>query len=292
MSKLRLVAIAILLALLYLKPVATLAERWWRDADYSHGFVVAAVSLFVALRESRRARGRRTGSGGEGQSGTGWGQPLGAQGTRMGLALLIPGLVLYVLGTAGAEEFSTRVSLLPVLAGTMFLVGGKLAGSSLLFPIFFFGFAVPLPEVIYFSVTSPLQTLAARLGTALAGSVGLVALREGNIVHVGGVSLGVAEACSGLRSLMAYFALSVLLAWYVQRGWLRKAILVLVTPVIAVSANALRLFVASVGAVAVGPGFLKGVQHEISGVVTFFVGVGALLAFSELLRWSARKTAA
>ncbi|KPJ59845.1 MAG: hypothetical protein AMJ46_09450 [Latescibacteria bacterium DG_63] len=269
MSRLKPLIVAALVLILYGLPLGTLVERWWIDSDYSHGFVIAAVCLFLAVRTWRTERAD--------------------EGTLLGLTLLVPGLILYLLGVAAAEVFSVRVSLLPVLAGVTLLLAGRSRGRALLFPIGFFFFAIPLPQVLYFTLTSPLQTLAAKMGTGMATAVGVVALREGNIVQVGEISLGVAEACSGLRSLMAYSAVSVLIARYLHRSWLSRLVLVGSAAIVAVSANAFRLFFTCIGAVGYGPDFVEGWMHPFLGVVTFVSGVLVLLVISEMLRWTRRK---
>ncbi|UCF79170.1 MAG: exosortase [Candidatus Eiseniibacteriota bacterium] len=269
MSRWKPLVLGILLLGLYGMPLVTLVTRWWEDSDYSHGFVVAAVCLFLGARARREEKA--------------------SEGGALGLALLVPGLVLYLLGVAAAEIFSVRVSLLPVAAGVALLLVGRERGFALLFPIGFFFFAIPLPQVLYFTLTSPLQTLAAQMGTWMATSVGVVALRDGNIVRVGEVSLGVAEACSGLRSLVAFAAVCVLLAKYLHRSWLARIVLVGAAVVVAVTSNALRLFLTCLGAVGYGPQFVQGWMHPFLGIVTFVGGVLVLVMMSEVLRWQKRK---
>jgi exosortase len=272
MSKLKAIVLGVLLLSLFGLPLATLARRWWIDPDYSHGFVIAALCVFLAGRA--------------------WVKEKEDEGTLAGLALLVPGLALYLLGVAAAEIFSVRVSLLPVMAGVMFLFAGRTRGRALLFPIGFFFFAIPLPQVLYFTLTSPLQTLAAKIGTEMSTAIGIAALRDGNIVRVGEVSLGVAEACSGLRSLMAYSAVSVLLAKYLHGSWLSRMVLVGSAVVVAIVANGVRLFLTCIGAVGYGPDFVEGWTHPFLGVVTFFGGILVLLVVSEVLRWAKRRSSA
>ncbi len=270
MKRLKPVILVALLLGLYGTHLVSLGRRWWIDPDYSHGFVVAVLCVFLGGRV--------------------WVGEKGSEGRAAGLGLLVPGLMLYLVGVAAAEIFSVRLSLLPVLAGLVFLFAGMNRGRALLFPIGFFFFAIPLPQVLYFTLTSPLQMMAAKMGTDMATAVGVAALRDGNVVRVGEVSLGVAEACSGLRSLMAYSAVSVLLAKYVHSGWGSRFALVASAMVIAVAANAVRLFLTCLGTVGYGSGFVEGWMHPFLGVVTFMGGIGILLAFSEVMRWVKRRT--
>jgi exosortase len=213
-----------------------------------------------------------------------------SSGDLRGLWLLIPGLLLYLAGSAAAEIFSIRVSFPLVLTGVLMMLSGKTRALSLAFPVGFFLLAIPLPAVLYAALTSPLQILSTKIAAGISGGLGIMVSREGNVLRVGGASLGVAEACSGLRSLVSYGAVAILLARFLQKDWLSRVVLVLASVLVAVFSNSCRLVVSAVGTLAYGPGFTSGKAHTATGVVVFILGLLALFGISELLRWKARRT--
>ena len=109
------------------------------------------------------------------------------------------------------------------------------------------------------------------------------ALLEGNIIHLAHSELFVAQACSGLRSLMALLTLGVVFAYFMQRGTLRRAIIVLSTIPIAIFVNAVRVALTGILAHAYGEEAATGVIHDFQGLITFFLAFLVLLVEARLL---------
>jgi exosortase len=242
----------------YAPVAAELFRDWTRDANYSHGFLIPVISAFLIWQ--RRAELART--------------PL--RPSLAGLGLLLVSAALLVLGVAGAEVFTQRVSLVVALAGGVWFLAGGTWVRKLAFPILFLLLAVPLPYVIYYDLTGPLQGMAARAAIRGLHLVGIPAVAEGNIIHLPAASLEVAEACSGIRSLYAFLALGALLARTLPLAiWGRIAIFLLTIPLSA-AGNALRVWGSGVAAYLFGARYAEGLAHELFGIVIFAVGLGAL----------------
>jgi exosortase len=124
------------------------------------------------------------------------------------------------------------------------------------------------------------------------------ALREGNVIHLPDTALFVAEACSGLRSLMALITLGVVFAYFYRKSWFERAVIVLSAIPIAIVVNALRVALTGVLAYRYGRAAGAGVLHEFQGLITFGAAWVLLLLEAWVLarwwpaRWRARPRAA
>jgi exosortase len=258
--------------------LAGLVRQWSADDNYSHGFFVIPLAAFFAWeRRERLFQAAR--------------RPSAA-----GLALILLSLVLFVAGTFGAELFLTRASLIGVLAGAILFIWGREHLRVLLFPIAFLLLMIPLPAIIFNQIAFPLQLLASQAGESVIAAAGIPVLREGNVLHLPARTLEVAEACSGIRSLVSLITLAIVLGYFTEpRVRARIAIAVAAVP-IAIIANAAR--VAGTGLVAewVSPAAADGFFHSFSGWLVFIVAFAGLLLFQRALSaaraWSPRARAA
>ncbi len=261
-----LAAILIVAALgwLYADVVPGLVRQWAADADYSHGFFVAPLAAFFVWE-------RRTALAAA---------PI--QPHAAGIALLAFSLCVFVAGRYGSELFLTRVSLIGVLAGLVLFLAGWAHLKLLAFPIAFLLLMIPLPAIVFNRVAFPLQVLASQLGEVVISASGVPVLREGNVLLLPGRALEVAEACSGIRSLLSLFMLAVVLGYFTERrAGPRIAIAIAAVP-IAVIANATRVAGTGLASYWVSPAAADGFFHSFSGWLMFVVALGGLLLVHRL----------
>jgi exosortase D (VPLPA-CTERM-specific) len=188
---------------------------------------------------------------------------------------------MLVLGVLGAELFFSRVSLLILLAGLIILFQGWRFFRAVLFPWAFLILMIPIPNLIISRVTFPLQLLAARLATVLLELVGVPVLRQGNLIGLASISLDVAEACSGIRSLLTLVTLAIIYGYLMEtRRWVRVVLAISALP-IAVVANSFRVFVTGLLVQYWDPEEAMGFFHTFEGWLIFVV---ALLMFFALHR--------
>src|SRR6185503_12102078 len=116
-----------------------------------------------------------------------------------GLPVLLLGLGLLVLGEVGAERFLAASSLVVVLAGLVLLHLGPAVGRRLTFPLAYLLFAIPIPSIVFYAIAFPLQQLAAANAAWTLDLLGVPVLLDGNVIHLSQITLGVTEACSGIR---------------------------------------------------------------------------------------------
>jgi exosortase len=143
---------------------------------------------------------------------------------------------------------------------------------------------VPLPQIIFNKIAFPLQLLASNVGEYTINSLDIPILREGNVLILANARLEVAEACSGIRSLVSLFTLGLVFGYFAdQRAWVRGVIALSSVPV-AIFANGLRVASAGVAAHNFGPAGAEGLFHEFSGWVVFVVAFLMMMALQRLLQ--------
>ncbi len=228
-----------------------LVSDWAHDDNYSHGFLIVPLAAYFAWE--RRVRLRQT----------------PPNPSTAGLAVVAVGLMLLVAGLLGAELFLSRVSLIVVLAGTALFLWGRTHLRILAFPLAFLLLMVPLPAIIFNQIAFPLQLFASRVGAWGIQACAVPVLREGNVIVLANTSLEVAEACSGIRSLISLLTLGIVYGYFSDhRIWVRVTIAAATIP-IAIAANAIRVAGTGVLAHYYGESAAQGFFHEFSGWLMF-----------------------
>jgi exosortase len=258
--------VAVLLVLLYAPVLEALALQWWTDPDYGHGFLVPLCSAYLLWRMRKRLSNMKV------------------QPANWGLPVMVAAICLLLLGSLGAELFSSRFSLLVLLSGMIVFLAGWRALRTVAFPLGFLSFMIPIPVILYNQITFPLQLLASRLATFWLGLFRVPVLRDGNVLVMSNYSLEVVEACSGIRSLMTLFALAVAYGYLAERRlWARMLLAILVVP-IAIVTNAIRIMLAGMLAHRFGPATAEGFLHEFSGWLIFLAALALLLGMHSIMR--------
>lgn len=250
--------LAAILAALYWPILVGLATQWWDDPNYSHGFLVPLFSGFLVWRERARLTA------------------LVPRGSLPGLAVLIGGLGILILGNIGAENFLMRASLIIVLSGLILFHLGTRVFRILFFPLAFLFFMVPLPAVVFYAVTFPLQRLAAENAAWTLDLLGVPVLLDGNVIHLSQISLGVTEACSGIRSLISLLAGAVAWAYLMLPLGLIAAGFVLSAIPITIFANAARVVATGLIGQWLGVEYASGFFHEFAGLAVYTFALACL----------------
>lgn len=262
--------LGVLLVALYWRILSALILQWWDDPNYTHGFLVPLFSFYLVWRQRAVLR------------------VLPRTGSLLGIPLLLAGLALLYLGDLGADNFLMRGSLIIVLAGLVLFHLGARIFRALLFPLAFLFFMVPLPGVVFYGLTFPLQHLAARQAAWTLETLGVPVLLDGNIIHLAQLSLGVTEACSGIRSLMSLFAAACAWAYlFLPLGW-SMAFFVAATLPITILANAARVVLTGLIGQSFGVEYASGFFHEFAGLVIYAFAFTCLLGTYSLIRLVAR----
>ena len=254
------------LVLLYWPVFTGLVRDWANDDNYSHGFVILPFAAYFAW-ERRHELAAIDGV---------------PRASGLGIALL--GLALLLIGRLGADLFMTRISLLIVLTGGLAFVWGWNSLRVLLFPLTFLLLMIPLPTIVFNQIAFPLQLFASQVGEAALTGWGIPVLREGNVMVLANTTLEVAEACSGIRSLVSLITLGIVYSYFTdRRNWVRVVVTLSTIP-IAIAANGLRVAGTGIAAHYYGPEAATGFIHEFSGWVVFVVASALLVLVLTVVR--------
>jgi exosortase len=234
---------------------------WSTDGNYSHGFLVPLISLYFANLVAQRGPVPVRG-----------GVVLGA--TLLGLSLLAKlATEVIAFGTLG------DLGLITAIAGMCAFLAGAEALKRYGFAIAFLIFMVPLPVALYALIASPLQLLVSQVASDVLNATGVPVLTEGNMMTLpGGVQMFVAEACSGMRQLTGFLALTAAVAYLSTRPrWYRGALVVSAVP-IAMTANMARVILTGYIMYYVNPHYASGTYHTLEGLLMLGFGLSLLRA--------------
>jgi exosortase len=258
-----LVCTAILLV--YYPVLSSLVRQWSSDENYSHGFIIVPFSVYFAWQKRRAL------------------ETAPIQPAIAGLGLVAASLVVLLAGLFGAELFLTRVSLIGVIAGVVWFLCGSRHLRLLAFPILLLFLMVPLPAMVFNQIAFPLQLLASRAGETVLGAAGVPVLREGNVLELASTKLEVAQACSGIRSLISLLTLGIILGKLSEPRMSVRILLAALTVPVAIVANAARVAGTGLAANWIGPEAAEGFLHTFSGWLVFVAAFGLLLASQRAL---------
>ena len=176
------------------------------------------------------------------------------------------------------------LALLVGLAGMFALILGTKALGRYWFVFFFLVFMVPLPIAMYSRIASPLQLLASKVASTVMNLTGVPVLCEGNRITLpGGVQLFVAEACSGMRQMTGFLALTAAVAYLTARpAWYRMIIVFAALP-IALTANVARIVLTGYIMHFVNREYASGTYHTLEGILMMGFGLMLLNSVCSLL---------
>jgi exosortase D (VPLPA-CTERM-specific) len=252
---------------LYRHVIVELIHDWATDDNYSHGFVIVPIALCFAWHKRNRLR------------------EAGSKPNSSGLLIIAGSLAVLMLGVLGNELFLTRISILGILSGTIvFLYGWRHLGI-LAFPIAFLVLMVPIPRIVFDQVVFPLQLLASRLAEITLVSLRVPAVREGNLIVLGSTTIEVAEACSGIRSLITLLTLATVYGYVMdQRTFVRIALMIGMIPV-AIVANGFRIAGTALAAHYYSVKAAEAFVDTFSGWILFAIAFVLLFILYRVLLW-------
>jgi exosortase len=259
-------------AWLYAPVLLRLAEQWWTDPNFSHGFIVPLFSAFILWQSRERLK------------------KIEWRPSTWGLPIIAFSLVMLLVGTFGAELFLSRISMIVLIAGALIFFMGWGMFRAVLFPLCFLLLMIPIPAIVFSQITLPLQMLASKLAAGTLPFCGVPVLREGNIINLPAMPLEVAQACSGIRSLMSLITLAIMYGYLTERRiWARIALALAAVP-IAVAANGLRIVGTGLMVQYWDPNKAEGFFHLFSGWLVFVFSLLLLFALHRLFMFFERRS--
>jgi exosortase len=231
---------------------------WTTDENYSHGFLVPLIAAYFADQAARRGPVPVRGGG------------------ALGGAMLVVSVVIRLVTIPLPIPFLGQLGFILGLAGIFGILFGAEALRRYWFAFTFLIFMVPLPVAVYSRMASPLQLLASRVAATVMNASGVPVLREGNHLTLpGGIQLFVAEACSGMRQLTGFLALTTAVAYFWRRPPWYRAVIVMSAVPIALTANITRVLLTGYIMHFFTPEYALGTFHTVEGLL--MMGFGLLL---------------
>ncbi|MBN1669607.1 MAG: exosortase/archaeosortase family protein [Kiritimatiellae bacterium] len=257
--------------------IGWMVHRWSGvGGDFSHGWAIPLVSAYLVWRRREEL----------------WQAPKAA--SWFGLAGVVAALLLHVLGYRAQLVRISLLAMISLFFWIPFYLYGRQTARYLFFPCVYLLFCIPLSFLNYLSF--PLRVLATKVAANVLNAIGINVVRSGTriyeVVHAGlglagatpaGFQFEVADACSGLRSLIAMMALTAVWAYISQKGWLKKWILFAAGVPLAIAGNIARILTIFVVAAALGQRAAQKVYHDMSGFILFTVAILLMLGLSALL---------
>jgi exosortase len=274
---------------LYGSVLIKLGDQWWTDENYSHGLLIPFIIAYILWTEWDRFLDKA--------------RPLISLGA---ITIFIALLALWA-GTAGAELYMQRMSLVLILVGITLYFFGFNGLRIAIVPLILLILSIPIPAIIFNKIAFPLQLFASKCAVAAMRLFDIPVLRQGNVIELmplGAIhtkKLEVVEACSGIRSLMTLITLAVVFAYFTHPsntdkdgsgglfssiksyGFWRSSIIVLSAIPIAIFTNALRVSGTGVLSHYYGTEVADGFFHSFSGWVVYIVALLLLFAVNWIL---------
>ena len=238
---------------------------WYNDENYSHGFLIPAISGYLLWQRKDILK------------------DIVSASSFFGIFIVLSGLCVYLVGKLSGEYFTMRFSMLIVFAGAILYIYGIDFFKSIAFPFVYLVFMIPLPYLLYDAVAFPLKMLVSKFSVDFLGIMGVLVLREGNIIHLADTTLEVADACSGIRSIVSLLALSTALAYLTQTGVIRRIFLSVLAVPIAIVVNSLRVIGTGILANKYGTQVAHGFYHEFAGLLIFGIAIVVLILSAVIL---------
>ncbi len=240
-----------------------LVWTWLNHSDNSHGILVPLVSLcFIWQKREELKSAKRSNS-------------------ILGAMILSASMVFYLISYLGSIAVVSRAMIVSSLIGLVMFSLGKEIFILLIFPLLYLFFMVPVPDTILGLAALPLQLFATKVSTFFIQLFSIPAYREGNMLYFARTQLEIAEACSGIRSIMSFGMLSFIFAYMMDKIWWKRILLVLSTIPLALFANIVRVTGTGILAHFYGSKVALGFLHEFSGLAVF--AFGFLLLLGEYL---------
>jgi exosortase D (VPLPA-CTERM-specific) len=260
-----LIVLGLLIGLLFRDGLILMVKWWINREEYSHGILIPFITLFLIYQRKNELAG--------------W--PF--VGSWLGVAIVVLGIITYFLGELSALYTIIQYGFLIVLLGAVLAVAGNKIFKEIWIPLLFLFFAIPLPNFIYFNLSSALQLWSSKLGVQFIRLCDISVYLEGNVIDLGAMQLQVVEACSGLRYLFPLMSLAFMCAYFFKAAFWKRTVVFLSSIPITVLMNSFRIGVIGVLVEYWGKSMAEGFLHDFEGWIVFMACTAILVGEMWLL---------
>ena len=260
-----------LFILLYHQTIRELITIWSREEDYGHGFLIFPISLYLVWHKR----------------GSLFDKP--ARPDSLGLVLLSLWALLYLAGTGAEISTFENSSIVVFLLGVILFIAGRDIAKTLLFPVLFLIFMLPVPSEVYTSLTNPLVLLTTTCSVHILQLFEVPVLQEGNLINLPNCSMEIILACSGMRSLISIMALALLMGYIFLSSNVERLVLLLFSVPVSLLGNIFRITATGFCTYYFSSYISQSRLHAIAGLSIFAVSFVCLLSLCLIILWIERK---
>ncbi len=242
-----------------------MVANWAQVEEYSYGYFIPAISAFLIWQRSDRLRQAEL------------------RGSWTGLALVLAGLALGVVGEASAIRIFGQYGFVIALVGLSVGFIGWRGTRIIAVPLLVLFFMIPMPQFVLREMSQQLQLVSSQLGVSLIRMFGISVFLEGNVIDLGSYKLQVVDACSGLRYLFPLMVLGFLAACFFQGAWWKRMLIVLSTVPLTIVINSLRIGLIGVTVEYWGASMAEGLLHDLEGWFMFMLCIALLIGEMSML---------
>ena len=229
-----------------------LMEKWWANREeYGHGYIIPFITLFLIWQKSDKL------------------ERIEFNGSWLGVGITVLGLFLYYAGELSSLYTIIQYAFIVAVFGVALSLLGHKAFKIIFVPLIILLFMVPLPNFIFFNLSSQLQLISSEIGVAFIRLFDISVFLEGNVIDLGVYKLQVVEACSGLNYLFPLMTLAFISAYFFTGAFWKKAIIFLSSIPITILMNSFRIGAIGVTVEYWGPEMAEGVLHDFEGWAVF-----------------------
>ena len=255
-----LAAISLLLGYVYFEGLSFMVHWWNIKEEYGHGYIIPFIALFLMWQKSDQL------------------EKIKFSGSWLGVALTLFGLFLYYAGELSSLYTIIQYGFVVAVFGIALSLMGRHGFRIIFVPLVMLFFMIPLPNFIFFNLSSQLQLISSEIGVAFIRLFDISVFLEGNVIDLGVYKLQVVEACSGLNYLFPLMTLAFISANFFTGSFWKKAIIFLSSIPITIFMNSLRIGAIGVTVEYWGPEMAEGFLHDFEGWAVFMSCIAILIA--------------
>jgi len=255
----------VMLGIVYYRGFDFLFYMWFNKEEYSHAVLIPFISAFLIWQRKDVL------------------ERIPFPGSWTGLAIILLGIGIFMLGQLSAIAVIINYSLLVVIAGLALAYMGWPGFRIILAPLLILVFMIPLPGFLFETFSNQMQLISSQIGVWFIRLFGISVYLEGNVIDLGIYKLQVVEACSGLRYLFPLMTLGFIAAYFFKVEFWKRAVVFLSSIPVTILMNSFRIGAIGVlveyGGISMAEGFL----HDFEGWVVFMACTGVLVVEMWLL---------
>ena len=243
----------------YWSGIIDLWRIWQQSDEYSSGLLVPFLAVYILWSRREQITSCRLSP------------------SLWGLLAFLMAQAIRLFGLFFMYSSAERLSIVLSVAALVLLLCGWELFSKVFTTIVFLGLMLPLPRSIHYAVMLPLQSWSTSSAVFCLEMLGCDVIREGNVIHLGGTSVAVAEACNGLRMVMAFFVIAGLVVLLVRRTWWEKLIVFVSALPIALLCNTVRLTITAIAFTELKGEYWEKMFHDFGGYAMMPLALGLIV---------------